>query len=69
MTMVEYPRGYGRRDPVPDCAPTPRRVDCTCCAGHGEHEYGRGMDADAVDCSTCNGWGYFVAIAGARDRT
>ena len=59
MTMVEYPRGYGRRDPVPVCDYIPRTLDCPCCKGQAEHSYGAGMDSDAVDCTPCAGSGYF----------
>ena len=57
MTMTSYPQGYGRRDPVPECMDLPVKLECPCCHGTGEHEYGAGMDADAVTCSVCDGWG------------
>ena len=58
--MIEYPQGFGRRDPVPVCEPLERVIACPCCEGDAGHSYGKGMDTDSVDCTTCNGWGYFV---------
>ena len=58
MTMIEYPRGYGRRDPLSVCDPIKETLDCPCCKGAGNHSYGAGMDAE--DCSPCNGWGCFL---------
>ena len=69
MTMIEYPSGYGRRDPVPICDPIDGTVECPCCKGDGAHSYGAGMDLDGVDCSPCQGWGYFamtIPIKGMR---
>ena len=57
--MIEYPQGYGRRDPLPVCAPISETSECDCCGGSGEHAFGAGMDADTKDCSPCNGWGVF----------
>ena len=59
MTMIEYDRGYGRRDPLPVCEPIGNTLECPCCKGAGLHTYGKGMDADSVDCIPCVGWGVF----------
>ena len=58
--MIEYPQGFGRRDPVPVCELVEPTIDCPCCQGDTEHSYGKGMDTDSVDCIPCGGWGYFV---------
>ena len=66
MTMTHYPNGYGRRDPVPECITPVTQVDCPCCEGNGAHSYGAGMDADSIDCSTCNGFGYLLTSVPAK---
>ena len=68
MTTIEYPQGYGRRDPFPVCEPILETLECPCCKGSGEHAYGAGMDADAVDCSPCNRWGYLVTLPNPKSR-
>ena len=60
MTMTHYPNGYGRRDPAPECREHDGTVECPCCKGAGEHEYGAGMDADHATCRVCEGWGYLI---------
>ena len=69
MPMIEYPRGFGRRDPIPVCDPIKETAECPCCKGAGDHSYGAGMDADAVDCVPCAGWGHFflVKLKGAKE--
>lgn len=34
-----------------------RRLDCPCCEGKAEHNFGAGEDADGVVCYPCGGWG------------
>ena len=60
MTATVYPNGYGKRERPPECSPLPLVIECPCCQGRQEHGYGHGMDADALTCSTCNGYGYLT---------
>lgn len=39
-----------------------KRVDCPCCEGAGEHQFGAGEDADGVMCQPCGGWGQLERI-------
>ena len=57
MTMTSYPNGYGRRDRRPECREDLHTVDCPCCEGASEHEFGAGMDRDAAACRVCRGQG------------
>ncbi len=58
MTMMtSYPNGYGRRDRPPECREGLHTVDCPCCEGASEHEFGAGMDRDAAACRVCRGQG------------
>ena len=68
MTLRVYPTGYGLREPVPECQPIDQ-VDCPCCEGAGEHSYGQGMDADAVTCRVCDGYGYLITSLPTKGGT
>ena len=57
MTATHYSNGYGIREKPPECIEEPHLIDCPCCQGAGEHEFGHGMDADGVVCSLCRGEG------------
>ena len=62
MTMTSYPNGYGRRDRPPECREDLHTVDCPCCEGAGEHEFGAGMDRDTVTCRVCRGEGVMELV-------
>ena len=66
MTMTRYPNGYGLRESPPECMESVDQVDCPCCQGDGENGFGAGMEADAVTCQVCQGWGYFVVSIPVR---
>ena len=67
MTMTRYANGYGLKENPPQCSPSPTTMECTCCHGAQEHPYGAGMDADAVPCIACNGYGYLETCAPKPD--
>ena len=58
--MQQYARGWGRVDPPVECQERPQQVDCPCCEGAGEHEWGAGMDADGGPCYVCDTYGYLL---------
>ena len=60
MTTTNYPNGHGLREKPPQCQQTPATVECPCCKAQQEHPFGAGMDADAVTCQVCNGYGYLI---------
>lgn len=61
MALRQYPNGYGLKEAAPECREV-EQVDCPCCGGSGEHAFGKGMDADAVECSACKGHGWFLVL-------